>query len=405
MIRLRPVTMGDADLLLSWANEPRAREVSFDPRPITREHHIAWLDRRLADPAYSLWLGINSQGQPVGHVRYRLGPESALVSVIVDAPWRGRGYGQALIVKSAIAFFAQTPARRIEAHIKQENEESVRAFAKAGYQPQGRVLVEEQWAQHYTLERRLRQTVAISQPTYLPWMGYFELIDAADSFVYLDSVQFVRQSWQHRNRIKTPTGLQWLTIPVSFSGRFGQLIEAVEIRTSDFARKHVRALELNYRRAPYFDRYFPRFASILEKAGPGMRLSDLNIDLCDTILWLLGIRTPTVRSSVLEKPGRRTQLLAEICSSLDAARYYSPLGSTEYLLQEADILRQQGIEVLFQNFRHPEYEQRFPPFAPHASVLDLLFNQGPGALEIIRAGRRAPFSLEQAAQAVAAGGT
>jgi len=192
--------------------------------------------------------------------------------------------------------------------------------------------------------------------------------------------------------------------PVSFSGRFGQLIEDVEIRTSDFAHKHVRTLELNYRRAPYFDQYFPRFAAILGKVASGMRLSDLNIELNDTILWLLGISTPTVRSSALNKPGKRTELLAEICRSLDAACYYSPLGSTEYLLQEAHILQQQQVEVLFQNFHHPEYEQRFPPFAPHASVLDLLFNQGPGALEIIRAGRRAPLSLEQAAQSVAAGG-
>jgi len=174
---------------------------------------MAWLESRLANPAYILWLAINSQGQPVGHVRYRVGPENAVVSVIVDAPWRGRGYGQALIAKSAVALFAHTKTPRIEAHIKQGNEESVRAFAKAGYQLHGPIQVEGHWAHYYTLERRLRQTVAISQPTYLPWMGYFELIDSADTFVYLDSVQFVRQSWQHRNRIKTPTGLQWLTIP------------------------------------------------------------------------------------------------------------------------------------------------------------------------------------------------
>src|SRR5579864_5457599 len=116
--------------------------------------------------------------------------------------------------------------------------------------------------------------VAISQPTYLPWLGYLDLIDQVDTFVLLDNVQFEKQSWQQRNRIKTPTGLQWLTVPVIFKGRFGQHIQDVEIR-EDFAAKHLRALELNYRRAQYFDQYFPALTTVLQEFGAGRHLADL----------------------------------------------------------------------------------------------------------------------------------
>ncbi len=103
--------------------------------------------------------------------------------------------------------------------------------------------------------------IAITQPTYLPWLGYFDLIDQVDTFVVLDTVQFERQSWQHRNRIKTSTGLQWLTVPVVFRDLLGQKILEVEIRDIEFRRKHLRGIEVNYARAPFFEEYFPLRAS------------------------------------------------------------------------------------------------------------------------------------------------
>jgi hypothetical protein len=233
--------------------------------------------------------------------------------------------------------------------------------------------------------------IAISQPTYLPWSGYFDLIDQVDVFVLLDSVQFEKQSWQQRNRIKTPTGLQWLTVPVMFRGRFGQLIKEVEIRDSEFWRSHLRAIELNYRRSRFFDQYFEGLTSLL-KCASGTLLSDLNCRLLEWFMSAMGIRTRLVRSSHLQQPGRRTELLANICSRLAADQYISPLGSAVYLLEEANGMVNQGIEVVFQHYEHPQYQQLFPPFQPYASVLDLIFNEGDRALEILRSGRRAPFS-------------
>src|ERR1700716_2155845 len=154
--------------------------------------------------------------------------------------------------------------------------------------------------------------VAIAQPTYLPWLGYFDLIDQVDHFILLDSVQFVKQSWQQRNRIKTPTGLQWLTVPVVFRGRLGQQIKDVEIREPDFWRDHLRTIELSYRRAPFFSQYFPEFSEILQDSGSGRLLAELNIDLIGWFRRTLGVQTPMVRSSTMNHVGRRSTLLINL---------------------------------------------------------------------------------------------
>ncbi|MGA8493604.1 MAG: WbqC family protein [Terriglobales bacterium] len=234
--------------------------------------------------------------------------------------------------------------------------------------------------------------VAISQPTYLPWIGYLDLIDQVDTFVFLDNVQFEKQSWQQRNRIKTPTGLQWLTVPVLFRGRFGQLINETEIRDLGFWRNHLRAIELNYRRAPFFDDYFEELSSRLtESCSSKALIADLDVHLIEWFVHRLGIRTRLLRSSELGQRGRRTELLANICASLGAKEYVSPLGSASYLLQESHVLLEKGIDVVFQHYEHPQYRQLFPPFCPYASVLDLIFNEGGHGCEILRSGRRNPF--------------
>jgi hypothetical protein len=233
--------------------------------------------------------------------------------------------------------------------------------------------------------------IAIAQPTYLPWLGYFDLLDQVDKFVLLDTVQFEKQSWQQRNRIKTPTGLLWLTIPVVFRGRLGQRIVDVEIRDPDFWRGHLRAVELNYRRAPYFDKYYPDLSDLLQVGCRGLRLAEMTVALLRWLSESLGIFTPIVRSSDLIVAGKRTHLLGEICSSLGATTYFSPVGSAEYLLNELPILTSRGVDVVFHRYEHPFYRQLFPPFQPQASVIDLLFNEGQNSLEILRSGRRGPF--------------
>jgi hypothetical protein len=239
--------------------------------------------------------------------------------------------------------------------------------------------------------------LAISQPTYLPWLGYFDLIDEVDRFVLLDSVQFERQSWQQRNRIKTPTGLQWLTVPVMFRGRLGQSIQEVEIREPEFWRNHRRSIELNYRRTPYFDTYFSPLVELLEKGFRGGLLVELNICLIEWFCRELGICTPLSRSSEMNREGNRTTYLVNLCQVLGSDQYLSPLGSADYLLDDLQQFSDAGIEVTFHNYHPVPYRQLFPPFVPYASILDLLFNEGPEALTIIRKGRRTPRCPSQVA--------
>ncbi len=238
--------------------------------------------------------------------------------------------------------------------------------------------------------------VAICQPTYLPWSGYFDLMDQVDVFILLDDVQFEKRSWQQRNRIKTPVGLQWLTVPVITRGRQEQLIRGVEIETAHFSRDHCRAIELNYRRAPFFEHYFDELSSRLSPQD-GMLLADLNVRLIEWFMKKLGIETRLVVSSGLRQSGKRTELLANLCESQGANLYISPLGSSVYLLKEKDALLAKGIDVVFQHYEHPEYRQQFPPFLPYASVLDLILNEGDRSLEILRTGRRPAFRLDEVA--------
>jgi len=245
--------------------------------------------------------------------------------------------------------------------------------------------------------------ISISQPTYLPWLGYFDLIEQADVFVFLDSVQFEKRSWQQRNRIKGPDGLTLLTVPVVVKGRSEQKIQDVELSEPDFWDKHLRAIETNYGRAPFFESYFPGFASVVKGASQAGKLVDLNISIIRYFHQLLGIKTPLVRSSGLEAEGRKSVLLARICKELGASEYVSALGSACYLVNEIEEFATRSINVGFQQYEHPHYRQLFPPFHPYASVLDLVLNEGTLALEIIRSGRREMLTPEDARRRVQQG--
>jgi hypothetical protein len=245
--------------------------------------------------------------------------------------------------------------------------------------------------------------VVITQPTYLPWIGYFDLMDQVDRVVVLDSVQFEKRSWQQRNRIKTPHGLEWLTVPVTFQRSVGQRIQDVKICQPSFWEKHLRVIEHNYRRAPYFDLYFPQLLEALSTHGEYPALVNLNLCLIEWFFRVLGIGPKLICSSDLDEKGKRCELLVNLCRRLEADFYLSPLGSAGYLLQDLDLFSEAGIQVAFQNYDHPQYRQMFQPFCPYASVLDLVFNEGDRSMEIIRSGRRLPFTPDQVALASTVG--
>lgn len=224
----------------------------------------------------------------------------------------------------------------------------------------------------------------IMQPTYLPWTGYFDLMDTADVFVILDTVQFEKQAWQQRNRIKVGKDeAKWLTVPVV--QELGQLISAVRTEPGNpWRRKHWGTIEQFYRKAPYWKEYSPGLAAIY--AAPGDSLMQMNIALITFLKEQLGIKTPLVMASTLPVSGEKVSLLTDMCHHLNANVYVSPVRAADYI-EKDNTFAAQGITLHYHRYEHPAYAQQFEGFLPFMSVIDLLFNEGPRSLGIIRSGR------------------
>jgi hypothetical protein len=230
--------------------------------------------------------------------------------------------------------------------------------------------------------------IAIMQPTFLPWIGYFDLIDQVDDFVFLNDVQFSKQSWQQRNRIATPRGLEWVTIPVE-SGPLGRMIN--EVKISSGVNSAASKIENNYKKYPYFSRYWPEIKLILLSFSRGDDLSSLNIDLIKSISLMLGINVRFTLSSSLECSTDKIQRLIDINNQLNSIKYLSPIGSKDYLSNHIKTFNEKYIEVKFHDYNHPNYQINGLPFYLGASVIDLLFSCGDKAIQIIRSGREDPF--------------
>ncbi len=225
--------------------------------------------------------------------------------------------------------------------------------------------------------------VAIMQPTYLPWMGYFGLMNSVDLFILLDSVQFTKRSWQQRNQIKTAAGPAWLTVPVLTKGKRDQTIRDVEVdRTRDFPRNHEKTLELNYKKAPHFATYGPELIRLIR--SDRTHLADLTTDIVTWLRDSLGISTPIRRSRELEMRGTNAEMLAALCEQVGATEYVSPPGSREYL-ERSDAFARRDIPVMYFNFIHPTYPQQFGDFVPYMSTADAVLNCGSETLALIAA--------------------
>lgn len=221
------------------------------------------------------------------------------------------------------------------------------------------------------------------QPSYLPWVGYFDLLDQADTFIVLDSVQFEKQSWQQRNRIRTANGWQWVTVPVRH--HFPQAIREVEINsTTNWRQKHWKAFQQHYAATPFWNRYQDFLMDLYARSWES--LAELNIFAITYIAGELGIAPVIARSSKMTVPGQRVNRLISLCHEVKADRYLSPTGAAPYIEQD-NRFAQEGITLEYHRYTPVPYRQQYTPFIPYLSVIDLLCNEGPKALEIILAGR------------------
>jgi len=230
--------------------------------------------------------------------------------------------------------------------------------------------------------------VTIHQPQFLPWLGYLDKIDQADAFIMLDTVQFKKNEWQNRNRIRTAKGWQWLTVPVL--QHFGQRIDEVLINpTAAWKAQHLRALDMHYARAPYRNRYLAQLRELY--AAPWNKLSDLNEA---TVQWLLeayGITTPVHRAADYAARDEPTDRLIDLCRAVGAIQYLAGPGAEHYM--DKPRFESSGVRLNLQVFHHPIYRQVYEPFEPNLSALDLLLMQGPEALTTLRRMRSMDHSM------------
>lgn len=221
--------------------------------------------------------------------------------------------------------------------------------------------------------------VAIHQPNYMPWAGFFNKWMLADAFVILDTVQYHKNEWQNRNRIKTAHGASWITVPVTY--RFPQKIDEVGIAPGPWARKQIAMIEQAYARAPYIDQYWPDLRSILLE--PWQKVSELNIALILQLGSMLGCTAPLhIASDMAIRSEDQTGRLVEICRELGGDGYLSGQEGRNYL--DRSVFEEACLELWFQQVEAPLYPQLHGEFISHLSVIDMLFNVGAEAKELIR---------------------
>lgn len=224
----------------------------------------------------------------------------------------------------------------------------------------------------------MNKVVAILQSNYIPWKGYFDMINMVDEFVLYDDMQYTRRDWRNRNKIKTPQGLHWLTIPVDTKGKYYQKINETRVMGNEWCAEHWRALEYNYAHAPYFGLYKDRIHALYEAASEQEFLSPVNhlflTDICD----ILGITTKISWSSDYHLADGKTERLVALVRDAGGSEYISGPAAQDYIVES--LFEEAHIKLTWMDYSgYPEYPQLFGAFEHGVSILDLLFNVGPEA--------------------------
>lgn len=229
------------------------------------------------------------------------------------------------------------------------------------------------------------KVVSIHQPEHMPWLGFFDKVSQAELFVLLDNVQYRHKYFQNRNRIRASNGETWLNVPVLTKGRREQLISEVEIdnREVRWRDKCWVSISLNYQKAPFFERYRDSFKNLYQKEW--YLLSDLNEYIIRYIVRELNLNVKLLKASELPVSGSGERLLLDICQELGAKTYISGISGIAGRGRELESeFSKEGIEVVYQEFYHPIYQQVYEPFIPCMSIIDLLFNYGDKSLDVLK---------------------
>ena len=214
----------------------------------------------------------------------------------------------------------------------------------------------------------------ITQSNYIPWKGYFDAINSVDVFVVYDEMQYTKRDWRNRNKIKTPNGLKWLSIPVNVKGKFNQKINETLVSDPSWNKKHWSTIKQVYSKAPHFKENKDFFEN-LYLSSTLENLSEINLYFIKAINTLLGITTPIIRSKDLELKGDKTEKLLNICLDLSVTDYYSGPAAKNYM--ELSLFEDKNINVHWFDYSgYPEYTQMHGDFEHGVTILDLIFNEG-----------------------------
>lgn len=224
--------------------------------------------------------------------------------------------------------------------------------------------------------------IVIHQPEHMPWVGFFHKINMADVYVVLDNVQYCRRYFQNRNKIRTRDGWQWLTVPLEKENRDELLIKDAKIFTEDLKWKHknLRSIYHNYFKAKYFKHFWDEIESIYNENYS--HLSDLNLAFLKFFFERLSIKVDIQLASEMNVSSKKADLIFDICKSLGAKTYISGISGKDYL--DFQRFKNNGVEIIIQEFHHPIYKQLHEPFIPCMSIIDLLLNHGNKSLDIIQ---------------------
>lgn len=224
--------------------------------------------------------------------------------------------------------------------------------------------------------------VAILQSNYIPWKGYFDIIASVDEFIFYDDMQYTRRDWRNRNQIKTPQGLQWLTIPVKVKGKFLQTIKETEIENSSWQKDHWKAFQQNYKRSPHFEEISHLLNETYNQKSY-IYLSELNRDLIKIICDYMGIKTKLTCSWDYNLLEGKTERLADLCRQAGGTEYISGPAAKDYI--DESVFNNAGIKLTWFNYSgYPEYPQLWGDFTHGVSIVDLLFNTGKNSLEFLK---------------------
>ncbi len=228
----------------------------------------------------------------------------------------------------------------------------------------------------------MTKRVAVVQSNYIPWIGYFDLINSVDHFVFLDDVQYTSRDWRNRNKIVTSNGVAWLTIPIDATSTSNQAqISEVRLANEKWKEKHIEVVRRNYSRSNHFSEFFHQFESMMLEESD-IYLSRFNQRITKRLCSLLGIQTEMVDSSVFPTSGRKSEKLIELCLKLNATTYVSGRSAQNYL--DIELFKRNGISVEWFDYSYFSYSQLWNVRDSKVSIIDPIFQVGNDCLKKIK---------------------